>query len=144
MRTALKRLAWLFVVAAALSGCTHPGSVVERAVENPIPPLPPGVYDLKAVDKPPASTREVEPEYPQEIWAALSGKATVVFTVQANGTVKQASIVSADDILFGEAAIAAILQWHFRPAELNGSPVNCRMTMPFYFSILSGGVETDE
>jgi protein TonB len=137
------RMALVLFVSAALSGCAHTASVAEHAVVNPMPPLKPGVYDVKAVDVKPASSREVEPEYPPELRSLITGTAIVAFTVRADGKVSDPSIVRADDILFGEAAEAAILKWRFRPAKVNDTPVDCRMTMPFYFSILSGGVETD-
>ena len=116
-----------------MAGCTGPDYVTEHPVNNRIPPLEAGVYSLKAVDVRPVVTRQVEPDYPRELGAILSGSALVVFTVRANGKVTDASVVSADDVLFGEAAIAAISKWRFQPAQLNGAAVDCRMTLPFVF-----------
>ena len=130
----LKRLGLVFLASAAITGCAGPGYVAERPVNNRIPSLKAGVYSLKSVDVRPVATRETEPDYPYELGSILGGKAVVVFTVRANGKVADASVVEADDVLFGEAAVAAIGKWRFRPATLKGAPVDCRMTLPFVFT----------
>ena len=134
MLAASKRLVPLLLVSAAWAGCASNDRVIESPVVNSIPPLKPGVYSIKAVDVAPVATKQVEPDFPPELGSILSGQATVMFTAGADGKVADASVVKADDILFGEAAVTAILKWRFRPAELKGVPVNCRMTMPFFFS----------
>jgi len=121
-------------VCAVLAGCTSNTEVTERSVANPIPPLKPGVYSIDAVDVRPQATREVEPDYPRELAAVLGGTAVVLLTVHTDGKVVDTSVVKADDVLFGEAAIAAVEKWRFHPAQVNGAPVDCRMTLPFYFS----------
>lgn len=100
---------------------------------QPRSPLKAGVFPVGAVDVRPVATRDVEPDFPYELGSVLAGKAVVVFTVRADGKVEDPSIVEADDILFGEAALSAIRKWRFRPAEIKGAPVNCRMTLPFVF-----------
>jgi TonB family protein len=139
------RRSWslVFLVSAALTSCANPEYVSERPVENSIPPLKPGVYRIESVDVRPKSTKEVEPEYPFELESILSGTAVVVFTVHVDGKVSDASVVRADDVLFGEAALSAIKKWRFRPAEVKGSPVDCMMTLPFYFSSPAGYSQGD-
>jgi len=134
MRPASNRLPLLLIVSAALAGCVNSGRVAENPVENPIPALKPGVYTAKTVDVPPVSTKEREAKFPPELRSLVSGKAVVVFTVRADGSVTDASIVKADDVLFGESAVSAVRQWQFRPAQIKGDPVDCRMTLPFFFS----------
>lgn len=128
----------VFLACAALTGCANSGYVSEHPVENPIPPLKPGVYEVKSVDVRPAATREVAPEFPFRLESILSGSAVVVFTVRVDGKVSDSSVVEADDVLFGEAAISAVRKWRFRPAEVKGVPVDCRMTLPFYFDSPAG------
>lgn len=117
-----------------MAGCAGTDYVTERPVENPVPPMKAGVYAVEAVDVRPVATREVEPDFPPDLGSVLAGKAVVVFTVRADGRVADASVVEADDVLFGEAAQAAIVKWRFRPAEVKGAPVDCRMTLPFAFA----------
>lgn len=76
--------------------------------------------------------------------SVVLGKALVVVTVRANGTATDASIVRADDILFGNSAVAAVEKWQFTPAKLNGAPVDCRITVPFYFSNPWGSSQLDQ
>jgi TonB family protein len=121
-----------------MAGCANPRFISEQPVENQIPPLKAGVHTIESVDVRPVATHEVEPEFPFELESILTGRADVVFTVLADGKVADPSVVEADDILFGEAAISAIRKWRFRPAEVKGAPVACRMTMPFFFSSPGG------
>jgi periplasmic protein TonB len=122
------------LASAAMVGCLNPEYVSENPVENPVPPLKAGVYRIEAVDVRPVPTREVEPGYPLGLASVMTGKAVVVFTVRKDGRVADAAVVEADDGLFGEAAVAAVRKWRFRPAEVKGVPVDCRLTLPFVFS----------
>jgi len=141
---ALQRWSLVALASAAIGGCAGPEFVAEHPVDNPVPPLKAGVYSIKAVDVRPVATREVEPDYPPELGGILTGQAFVAFTVRANGKVADASVVRADDILFGEAAVAAVLKWRFRPAQVKGAPVDCRMTLPFVFTSPYGYYRSEE
>ena len=121
------------IASAAIAGCSTREFVTEHPVSNAMPPLKAGVYALEQVDVRPVATREIEPDFPFELGSILTGRALVVFTVRTDGKVADAAIVDADDILFGEAALKAISKWRFRPAEVKGAPVACRMTLPFVF-----------
>ncbi len=137
----------LLMVSVLVAGCASPGTVVENPVNNPTPALKPGVYTVKTVDTPPISTHEVYPDFPSELGSIPEGKAVVLFTVRADGKVGDASVAQADDVLFGEEAVRAVLKWRFQPAQLAGKPVDCRMTLPFIFDspygINEGGVMGD-
>lgn len=122
------------IALAIVAGCQMSSTASERPVDNPIPAAKRGVYTVKTVDVPPVPTSDKEPAFPQQLNYVVSGMAFVAFTVRSDGKVEDASIVRADDVLFGEAAVAAVLKWRFRPAQLKGVPVDCQMTMPFYFS----------
>jgi len=129
-----KRRIPALLAAAALSGCAFPGYVTEHPVDNQEPALKPGVYGIASVEVRPRAIREIEPDYPPELGSILTGKAVVLFTVRTDGKVVDASVVQADDILFGEAAVHAVLKWRFRPAEVHGAAVPCRITLPFVFT----------
>ena len=135
----VKKWSLVLLASAAMTGCTSPGYVTEHPVQNQVPPLKEGVHSIQAVDVKPVATREVEPDYPSELESIIGGKATVVFTVLTNGKVADAAVVQADDTLFGEAALTAVRKWRFRPAEIKGAPVDCRMTLPFIFDSPYGG-----
>lgn len=134
----LARRGWppLLLVFGALAagGCASQEYVQEHPVSQAIPALKHGVYAAKSVDVKPVPTHEVEPDYPPELGSILTGKATVVFTVRPDGKVTDASVVAADDVLFGESALHAVGKWRFQPALLAGAPVACRLVMPFVFT----------
>jgi protein TonB len=142
---ASKKLALLLIASAAVAACQNVNRGGSNAVAFEVPPLKPGVYDVKAVDVQPVSTKEFPGEFPPElVRSVVLGKALVVVTVRANGTATDASIVRADDILFGNSAVAAVEKWQFTPAKLNGAPVDCRITVPFYFSNPWGSSQLDQ
>jgi TonB family protein len=127
-----------------MTGCSGIGFVTEHPVDNQVPALKPGVYSITAVDVRPVAIREIEPDYPPELGSILTGKAVVLFTVRADGKVGDASVVQADDVLFGESAVDAVLRWRFRPAQVRGAPVACRMTLPFVFTSPYGRLPGDD
>ena len=131
------------MASAAVAGCSTNEFVSENPVIRAMPPLKAGVYTLEQVDVKPVATHEIEPEFPIELGSILTGQALVVFTVRPDGKVDDTGIVSADDILFGEAALKAIAKWRFRPAQLKGSPVPCRMTGRFFFDSPYGYVRQE-
>lgn len=131
------------LISAAMAGCASPGSPIEHPVANQVPALKPGVYSIQAVDVRPVATHEIEPDYPPELGGLLTGKAVVVFTVRADGKVTDASVLEAEDVLFGESAVTAIRKWRFSPAQLHGAPVDCRMTLPFVFTSPYGYIQGD-
>jgi TonB family protein len=135
--------ALLLFVLAVMAGCANPMGVALHPVENQAPALKPGVHSVKTVDVAPAPAKEIQPDYPPELRALVSGKAVVLFTVRADGSVTEASIVKADDVLFGESAVTAVLKSRFHPAQIHGAPVDCRMTLPFFFSNPQGYQQLD-
>jgi len=126
------KTSWLPLLGLALAGCSglNPS---EHPVSQMVPALKLGVYPLEAVDVRPVATKEVQPDFPPELYGYMEGKATVGFTVGVDGKTTDAMVIEADDGLFGSAALDAIAKWRFRPAEVKSKPVPCRMSVPFYF-----------
>lgn len=66
------------------------------------------------------------PAYPFELRnAAREAVVLVHFHVTPAGSTKEASIVSSSDPAFEAAAIEAVRQWTFVPAQQDGIPVDC-------------------
>ena len=129
-----------FVTSTALivAGCATTEKPSLRPVEYSMPAAAPGVYDISQVRPAPTPTQQVRPRYPLELRkAGIGGEGVVLFTVTTEGEVVDAMVVRATDVRFGEAALEAVLKWKFRPAELNGSVVNCRMMVPIMFEVSS-------
>jgi len=147
MHMPLKDPILVLLIAVALSGCQ--ASDMLQPVENPIPAIPntnsvsnkvpsllAGVYDLRALSVEPTVLHSVTPNYPS-FWRRerMGGQALVVFTVKPDGSVADVMIAKATDVLFGDAAAAAVSKWTFRPGEVNGRLVYTRMAVPITFSV---------
>ena len=150
MNMPLKDPILVLLISVVLSGCQ--ASDMLQPVENPIPAIPnpnsnpnpvsnkvpsllAGVYDLRALSVEPTVLHSVTPNYPS-FWRreGIGGQALVVFTVKPDGSVADVMIAKATDVLFGQAAAAAVSKWTFRPGEVNGRLVYTRMAVPITFS----------
>lgn len=82
----------------------------------------------------PVPVKTVMPEHPEEFRGnQVVGEAAVECLVTAEGKVAEAQVTSASHPAFGEAALVAVRQWEFKPAERNGVAVPVRVTIPFRF-----------
>jgi TonB family protein len=63
----------------------------------------------------------------------ISGKATIDFFVETDGSVKVAKAIQFTDPQFEEAATECIRQWKFKPALKNGVPVRAELQVPIIF-----------
>jgi TonB family protein len=78
----------------------------------------------------------VSPEYPTMARTSeTEGIVRVKVTVDENGRVVSASIVSTAAAVFNESALAAIRQWTFFPAEQSGNPVKATIIIPLSFKL---------
>lgn len=74
------------------------------------------------------------PEYPSAIAIEVGeGQAKLQFVIGADGKVHDPKVVSADHPAFGEAAIAAMTEWTFKPVVKDGVAVDKKVAMPFVF-----------
>jgi len=75
----------------------------------------------------------VEPEYPNAARRALvSGKVVVRATIAKSGSVTGVQWVSGSEV-FRENAIAAVKQWRYQPASLNGKPIESDLEIVLQF-----------
>ncbi len=62
---------------------------------------------------------QVDPVYPRGLQGAPeSGKVTVALTVQPDGSVSEATVVTASHRRFGKPASDAVAQWRFAPIKV--------------------------
>ncbi len=88
------------------------GAVAERFVA-----LPPGSVQPHAI-------RQVKPEYPADLRSArVQGFARFVMLISTDGKVQALHCYEQSHPLFAESAAAALRQWQFTPAQVNGAPV---------------------
>ncbi len=78
--------------------------------------------------------RRVEPVYPEAARRLrISGKVVVKATITKAGTVGDVRWVSGND-LFRDATITAVRQWRYKPASLNGQPVESELEIVLHFN----------
>lgn len=99
---------------------------------------PNAIVDVSKVTVPPQPTFQGRPQYPFELRARLvSGETLIHLVVRRDGSVSDVRVVRATDPLFGIAGAEAVAKWVFRPALVNGSPVNCALEVPVKFRVKS-------
>ena len=84
--------------------------------------------------KPPTIVKSVEPVYPPEALAArISADVTMTIDIDAGGHVTNVDIPKPAGHGFDEAAKAAVLQYEFSPAEIDGKPGAIRISFTLHF-----------
>ena len=95
-------------------------------------PIPTDEY---LVSKMPSVVSEIRIPYPPEAKAKkIEGKVVLELLIDAFGQVRDAKLVSGPGFGLNEAALAAIRQFKFRPAEVEGKAVAVRI--PFTYNFL--------
>ncbi len=82
--------------------------------------------------------KRIEPQYPQAaIDAGINGKVIVQFFVDKNGNVKAPRAVKTTPpgLGFEEAAIQAVQQWKFTPAQYQGKPAGVWVAQTITFKL---------
>jgi len=108
------------------------------------------VSSAPKLTKPPKLVQFVEAAYPEaEKAAGRTATVVVQIAISAGGTVEQVVVKESAGAAFDAAAVAAIRQFRFEPAEIDGKPEPIRMLYRYEFvirqekpafSILSGAV----
>jgi len=121
------------------------GSEAPPFVPKPMPVGPPNTKYLSPVqgfhgmplfveDLPDAVTR-VPPQYPaQARERGIDGTVWVRAFVGTNGAIQE-TWVAWNQAYLNEAAVAAVRQWRFKPARLNGEPVAVWVMIPVKFTL---------
>ena len=105
------------------------------------PPPPPGsreeeeIFEFFMVEQKPKVIKQVKPVYPEIARkAGLTGKVFLKFLVDKSGRVSNVTVLKGQEI-FRQAAIDAVLQFTFEPAQQNDRPVSVWMTQPMSFRL---------
>lgn len=96
-----------------------------------------GEFSLNQVDQAPTPIRKVTPEFPEAARKlGASGKVLLKFLVKADGSVTQASVVTASPKgLFDGSALKAVCQWRFTPGIYHGHAVATWVMLPVNFRL---------
>lgn len=81
----------------------------------------------------PVLVHRVDATYPLQARSQrLSGKVTLLATIATDGTIRNLTVVNGSPIL-ALAAKNAVQQWRYRPATLNGTPIDVQKEITFLF-----------
>jgi protein TonB len=79
--------------------------------------------------------RSIVPEYPEEARRIkLEGSVELMATIATDGSVQRIERLSGNPILAG-AASRSVRHWHYRPASVNGRPVEARAKIVLNFTL---------
>jgi TonB family protein len=107
-----------------------PAPELPRALAGPTP-----IFVARPVSRlvPAQLSHRVEPPYPDAARRLqISSKVVLKATITKAGQVGEVKWVSGND-LFRDTAIAAVKQWRFKPASLNGEPVESDLEIVLQF-----------
>jgi protein TonB len=104
-----------------------------RAVERITPPPAP----VSTVETPAEEAFNPPPDYPaQARRRGLEGEALLEITILADGACGEVRVLECSgSSLFGEAALAAVRKWRYRPAARNGQAVAAVVSVRFVFRL---------
>ena len=101
----------------------------------PVAPVPSPTAKIGGQVQPAEVVSRTNPDYPLVARQAhLQGVVVVVANVGADGRVESARAVNGPPLL-GSAAVAAVKQWIYRPATLNGSPIESETRVELKFTL---------
>ncbi len=91
---------------------------------------------FQVVEKMPTPIKQVPPKYPESV-KKLGIEGTVVLTavIDEKGNVIKVEVKKSVFPTLDQAAINALKQWKFEPAQNNGKPVSVWVTQPFVFNL---------
>ena len=103
------------------------GGVIGGTGTGPVP--------LRDVDRPPRLLRQVRPTYPHDAFVKkIEGTVVLEIVIDERGQVVRTRIVRSVPLL-DAAAVDAVRQWIFAPAEKRGRPVATIAVTPVSFRI---------
>ncbi len=99
-------------------------------------PEPEGPIDVGDAVAPPARLVYVEPIYPPvALKARLTGLVVLQVLLGKDGAVREVTVLRPGSPGMTESAVAAVRQWRYEPALLNGRPVEALMTVTVTFAL---------
>lgn len=108
-----------------------------------------GLVSGRAEEKAPArhspvAVRTVMPVHPPELRQKLvNGEVVLECLIDTEGRATEVQVISATHPGFSAAAEEALVQWEFKPAEINGRPAPMRIRVPFEFRLSTEQVLTE-
>jgi RNA polymerase sigma factor (sigma-70 family) len=128
------------IPAAAVAPSAEPPAAMPRSVAAPTasPSQPanggPEGFAPSQLDQQPVVLVQDPPVYPMEAKrAGLKGEVVVDYVIDANGNVRNATVIEPSMLMFEQTTLAAVNTWKFRPGRKNGRAVAARLRVPIEF-----------
>jgi hypothetical protein len=91
-----------------------------------------------------ADARKLLLDSPEIVWSPVrggktSGTMTIAVYVDKHGAVRETRPLNADNIYAQDQARKVVSQWHFKPLEQNGGPVQMETLLTFTFQTTTSG-----
>ena len=116
---------------------------VASAQEPAPPPEEPAAEPPKVI--PPKLEKFVHAEYPDAAFKEeRMGSVAMLVVVDASGVVGEVTVTGSAGPEFDEAAVAAVKQFVFSPATLDGTPVPVRIGYTYHFKLEKKSVKVEE
>lgn len=113
-----------------------PDVVFIEPAPPPPPPEPRGPLVVGGAIAQPARLVYVEPEYPRTaLVARLEGMVILQVLLDRGGVVTSVTVLRPGSMGFTESAVAAVRQWRYEPAMLEGRPVEALMSVTVHFRL---------
>jgi TonB family protein len=123
MKTLASVLCLLVVTGAAAQGAPDAGT-----------PAPDAGAPTGVLTKPPVLKRQVEAQYPPEaLTQQLEGTVVMLIDISETGAVTDVQVTKPAGQGFDEAAVAAVRQFEFEPAEVDNVPAPVRIEYAYQF-----------
>jgi len=94
------------------------------------------VYELSEGVQPPRITHRVNPNYANVRGVSAKGSVAIALIVTLEGATKELRVVKSLEPEVDRAALEAVRQWRFAPAQKDGKPVAVRVTIELEFHAL--------
>ncbi len=123
-----------FALTCFAATCFVTGAARAQDWAPPLQAPPPAAAPAPVLTKKPTVLKTVEPVYPPEaLDAKLSADVAMVIDIDATGHVAKVDVPKPVGHGFDEAAKAAVLQYLFSPAEIDGKPAAIRIEFTLHF-----------
>ncbi|HSZ82021.1 MAG TPA: TonB family protein [Polyangia bacterium] len=133
-RVATRSAATCFAATCLLATCFVAGAARAQDWAPPLQAPPAAQAPAPVLTKKPAVLKTVEPVYPPEaLDAKLSADVSMVIDIDATGHVAKVDVPKPVGHGFDESAKAAVLQYLFSPAEIDGKPAAIRIEFTLHF-----------
>lgn len=91
--------------------------------------------NVKPFDEAPQPLRTVAPAYPHDLRnQGVSGMVAVSVLIDDQGNVTEKSVAKSSHPGFEQAALDAVSQWKFKPAQKSGQAIAVRVVLPVKFT----------